>query len=236
MKCSVGAKIGWSAALAGAAAAAVWGVRDYARWRALGPGGLPANVRGWIAMCRYRLMAQDGLDAGPLAAAIGSAGDLQGWTHVRPRLGTCPSVSPYPVPHRQLDQLPAEAVRVELARLFDRAVLEHAGKVSYALSHFEKRHPAITRTQPSGAESHGEIAHIHPSDHSMHMILSPTDAVAAIRMGWAQRHGLAGIAVGLPDTYVMIYAPRDERDLDVVAELLEAAIAFATQPAGRSDR
>ena len=63
----------------------------------------------------------------------------------------------------------------------------------------------------------------------MHMILSPSDAIAAISMGWGQRHGLAGIAFGLPMTYVMVYAPRDQRDLHSIANLLGAAITYATQ-------
>ena len=77
-----------------------------------------------------------------------------------------------------------------------------------------------------------KIAHIHPSDSSMHMILGPSDAVAAIECGWAELHGLAGIAVGLPVTYLMVYAPRDETDLVVVAELLDTAIKYAMQRDG----
>ena len=48
-------------------------------------------------------------------------------------------------------------------------------------------------------------------------------------MGWAERHGLAGIAVGLPPTYIMIYSPRNREDLAVIEQLLEAAIAYAMQ-------
>jgi hypothetical protein len=123
-------------------------------------------------------------------------------------------------------------VRSQLSELFDRTVNKHA-EVRYALSHFEKRHPAITLISAEGvvgAVSHGEIAHIHPSDNSMHMVLSPSDAVAAVEMGWAERHGLAGVAVGLPPTYVMVYSPRNQEDLTVVEQLLEAAIACAMQP------
>jgi len=224
--------VGWIAGIV-AVGAAAWAVRDYAKWRSLGPGGLPANVRGWLTMTRFRWMARGGLDVRPLAAALEAAKDLRAWSDRRPRFGKRPTVSPYPVPHRQLDQLPAEVTRRKLARLFDQAVLQHADEVEYALSHFEKRHPAITLTAPAGtvgARSHGEIAHIHPSDNSMHMVLSPSDAVAAIEMGCAQRHGLAGVAVGLPPTYVMVYTPRNQQDLTVVEELLEAAIAYAIQP------
>jgi Family of unknown function (DUF5519) len=227
-----GSTVGWIAGIV-AVGAAIWAVSDYAKWRSLGPGGLPANVRGWLTMTRFRLMARGGLDMRPLVNALEASKDLRAWSDPRPRFGKRPTVSPYPVPHRQLDQLPAEVTRRELTRLFDRAVLQHADEVEYALSHFEKRHPAIKLKIPDEmavARSHGEIAHIHPSDNSMHMILSPGDAIAAIEMGWAERHGLAGIAAGLPVTYVMVYAPRDECDLAVVAELLEAAITHAKQP------
>ncbi len=227
-----GSKVGWIAGFV-AAAAAAWTMRDYARWRSLGPGGLPANPAGWLSMTRFRWMAKDGLDVTQITAAVGAMNDLQAWRNVRRRVGVRPKVSPYPIPHRQLDQLADLAIRSQLSELFDRSVDRHADHVRYALSHFEKRHPAITLKCAEGsvgAASHGEIAHIHPSDNSMHMVLSPSDAVAAIEMGWAERHGLAGLAVGLPPTYVMVYSPRDQEDLTVIKDLLEAAIAYARQP------
>ena len=215
------------------AATALWALQDYRRWRALGPGGLPANLLGWWSMIRFRLKALDQLDEGPLLAIAATADDLQAWSRSGQRSGARPSVSPYPIPHRQLTQLPVQEVRLALVNLFNQTVQEHADLLEYARSHYEKRHPAITLKAYQGRlgeQSYGEIAHIHPSDHSMHMILSATDAAAAMQMGWAQRHGLAGLAVGLPDTYVMVYAPRNEQDLRVVEELLKAAIAYAQRP------
>ena len=179
------------------------------------------------------MIAQDELHPGPIHAAA-AIDDLRAWTKPRPRTGPRPTVSPYPIPHRQLNQLAEPVVRARLSELFAKAVSRHEQDVHFALSHFEKRHMAITLKSAAskvGERSHGEIAHIHPSDHSMHMVLSRTDAIAAIEAGWAQRHGLAGIAVGLPLTYVMVYSPRGEQDLQIVGELLEAAIAYATQPA-----
>lgn len=200
MKVGKRTKIGVVAGLLTAAAAA-WAMRDYAKWRSLGPGGLPASPGGWLRMTRFRWMAKNGLDVAQMMTAVGTINDMQAWHDVRQRSGVRPTVSPYPVPHRQLDQLAEPAIRNELSELFDRAVSRHAKLVQYALSHFEKRHPAITLKSVEGvlgAASHGEIAHIHPSDNSMHMVMSPSDAVAAIEMGWAQLHGLAGVAVGLP--------------------------------------
>ena len=225
--------IGLTAGCIGAAALA-WAALDYAKWRSLGPGGLPANLNGWVTMTRYRLIAQDELDAGPIAAKVGSANDLRSWTKLRGRSGLRPEVSKYPIPHRQVSQLADSEARLQLSKLFERTVERYGDDVHLALSHFEKRHFAITLKSAAGKvglRSQGEIAHIHPRDNSMHMVLSPTDALAAVAAGWAQRHSLAGIAVGLPVTYVMIYSPREEQDLEVVGELLEAAIAYANQPA-----
>ena len=219
---------------AAAAGAAAWVRYDYAAWRALGVGGLPPTPRGWLTMTRLRLQSRDGLYARGILQAIGKQGDLQAWQAVRPRTGIRPRCGAHPVPHRQLDQLPESAMRAELQELFHTAVRRHANTVRYAQSHFEKRNQAITlqhrsELDPIGGRSHGEIAHIHPSDSSMHMILSPTDASAAMRAGWAQRHGLAGIGMGLPATYMLVYGPRDHDDLGVIADLLEAAIFYMTQ-------
>ena len=214
--------------VAGCAAVAAWAVWDYARWRSLGPGGLPANIRGWLTTTRLRLRAIDPLDVGPITAS--AIHEWSAWTAIRPRAGARPKVSPYPVPHRQLDQLPGEPTRVALRELFDQAVAENSDQVEYALSHFEKRHPAVRRTGRAsslGPPSFGEIAHLHPSDHSIHMILSPRDAVAVIKAGWGERHGLAGIALDLPVNYVLVYAPRGRDDLAVIGQLLEAAIRYA---------
>ncbi len=232
MRRIIRSKFAWGTAIAIIGVAA-WAIRDYAKWRSLGPGGLPANVGGWLKMSRFRLQATNELDATPLHAVCGQEYGFQAWTDVRKRTGPRPKVSPYPIPHRQLNQLSDIAERENLKKLFDDKVLEQAAQVEYATSHYEKRSSAITlkdATNRVGGLSHGEIAHIHPTDSSMHMILSARDAIAAIEMGWAQRHGLAGIAVGLPATYVMVYAPRHKDDLKVIEELLNAAIAYALLP------
>ena len=231
LKRDIRAKLGWAAALVLAAGAA-WAVRDYKRWRALGPGGLPANVRGWLSMTRYRLQARDELETASMLRtsplALETYESVQAWQNPRPRPGTRPKVSPYPIPHRQLDQLPGQPTRAALKLLFDRKVDEHAEAVEYALSHFERRHLAITLKAPASRVAglaFGEIAHIHPSDNSMHMVLSPRDAVAAVESGWGQRHGLAGLAVDLPETYLMVYAPRQEADLEMVEGLTAARLS-----------
>ena len=103
------------------------------------------------------------------------------------------------------------------------------------LSHFEKHTAAVTlrpacRHGVDARLARGEIAHIHPSDGSIHMVLGPSDTRTVIERGWGERHGLAGIALGLPATYTLIYAPRDREEVDTIAAILDAAIAHACSP------
>jgi hypothetical protein len=73
-----------------------------------------------------------------------------------------------------------------------------------------------------------EFAHIHPaSDGSLHLVLAPEIVDEVIENGWAERHPLAG-RYGLPDNIVMIYGPRDDDELAVVEDLLQASHAFAS--------
>jgi phospholipase/carboxylesterase len=73
-----------------------------------------------------------------------------------------------------------------------------------------------------------EFAHLHPPhDGSLHMTLPPDLVESVIANGWAERHPLAG-KFGLPDNIVMIYGPRDDDELMVVADLLHASHRWAT--------
>lgn len=209
------------------AGAGLWAYRDYRAWRALGLGGLPPNVSGWVQTTRWRLMKRDPFAIDDLPGADGDAGWL---ANVPRREGGRPKIAPHPVPHRQLTQLAGPSMRRKLTGLFDSTVQDAADVLVCARSHFEKRNQAITLRCPTcghadALASNGEIAHVHESDGSMHMIMSRPDANAAIRAGWAERHGLAGVTLGLPGAYMMVYAPRDDRELSVVGRLLDASIA-----------
>ena len=212
-------------AFAGAGVAA-WAVRDYRQWRSLGPGGLPANWRGWLTTTRWRLTMRDALSVDGLPEPSGQSRLAE----LPRRAGQRPRVAPHPVPHRQLDQHASPALLTALNACFDRAVAADPSLI-FAQSHFEKRHRAVTARScgcPDAVASHGEVAHIHPTDGSMHMILAPGDARAVIEAGWGERHGLAGVAMGLPPTYTLVYAPRDERQVATIGHILVAAIAHMT--------
>lgn len=220
-----------AAVAATGAGALVWGVSDYRRWRALGPGGLPANWRGWATTTRLRLRMRDPLAIAPLLSRIGEPGDRLHLADLPRRPGDRPRIAPHPVPHRQLDGHASPALLASMQAVFEAAVAVNGERLTFARSWFEKRNTAVTARACGCADaraSHGEIAHIHPADGSMHMILGPSDARAVIEAGWGERHGLAGVALDLPLTYTMIYAPRNEGEVAAVGRILASAIAHMT--------
>jgi hypothetical protein len=72
-----------------------------------------------------------------------------------------------------------------------------------------------------------EFAHLHPGrDQSLHATLPPDLAEAAIEAGWAELHPVARMGY-IPATTVMLYAPRDLDELEVVYGLILASYGFA---------
>ena len=185
-------------------------------------------------MSFLRLLKRDGRDPKRLASAmttepVGHLGPLD------PRQGRRPDVSPYPIPHRQLSDTACSEDLERLLRLFDQEVEKNKDTVHYAKSFFENHHDAITLKHPECGHvhalvSHGEIAHIHPSDGSMHMILSARDAQTVLESRWGELHSLAGLFNRLPSSYTLVYAPRNEADLDAIQRILSASVTFMTTP------
>lgn len=72
-----------------------------------------------------------------------------------------------------------------------------------------------------------EFAHLHPGpDQSLHMMLPPDLAEEAIEAGWAEQHPVARRGL-IPANAVMVYAPRDDAEREVVEELVRASHAYA---------
>ena len=221
-------------------AAAVWARSDYQRWIALGPGGLPQTFAGWFTMTRFRLLKRD-----PIHPAIydlfdqANAAEPGYLAELPNRGGPRPKLAPWPIPHRQLDQFASTLHQQKLSAMFDCAVTAQSSVIEYRLSFYEKHTPAVSMRQPECGHAHarmgqGEIAHIHPSDGSMHMIFSVADARRVIDRGWGERHPLVGVRPRLPPTYIYVYPPRDDLELDVVRDLLAASIAHMTNRRGAS--
>ena len=223
-------------AAAGAGALA-WAIADYRAWRALGPGGLPSTWRGWLETTRLRAIKRNPLALDTLQAVRGDAGDIATLMDLPSRRGARPRVGPHPVPHRQLSDHAPPALRETLAEAFAERARGDPERLALVRSHFEKHNLAVTaraecRRHVVARAACGEAGHVHPSDGSMHMILSPSDACLAIERGWGELHGLAGHAFDLPPTYTLVYAPRDAGEAATVMRILNAAIAYMIhQPA-----
>jgi hypothetical protein len=145
------------------------------------------------------------------------------------RQGRRPQTTPSN-PHTQLDQQPADPRLIdELAR---RAfalpgVVEQPSRISVPGA----RALVLADGEPAGPSGafliDREFAHLHPSpDHSLHAMLPPDIVSEAIEAGWAENHPVALRGL-IPRTAVMLYAPRDEAELDVIGTLIRASHAFA---------
>jgi len=71
-----------------------------------------------------------------------------------------------------------------------------------------------------------EFAHHHPDDGGLHMTLPQTWCDAVIEKGWGTAHTWAGRPT-VSSLTVLIYAPRDDAEIQVVRRLLEVSEAFA---------
>jgi hypothetical protein len=71
-----------------------------------------------------------------------------------------------------------------------------------------------------------EFGHFHPWDRSMHVVLPPDVARAAVEAGWAEVHPAVPL-LGLPENRLMVFGPRDDQELDVVYGLLVEAYSYA---------
>ena len=81
-----------------------------------------------------------------------------------------------------------------------------------------------------------EFAHIHPQTNgsgSLHLRLPTDQASQVVESGWGEWHPFA-LARTMPGM-VMVYAPRSEADLEVIKDIIQSSLAFATrQPAEQS--
>ena len=147
---------------------------------------------------------------------------------LRPRSGPPPATTPTN-PHTQLDQQPP-----------DSAQRERLAAAVFALPGVEERPSRISvpgaralwladgaAGPPEAFLVGNEFAHLHPDpDQSLHLMLPPALAVEAVEAGWAEQHPVARRGM-IPANAVMVYAPRDDGEREVVEQLVQASHAFA---------
>ncbi|GAA2048379.1 luciferase domain-containing protein [Williamsia deligens] len=199
-------------------------IADYRAWRAVGPGGLPANPLGWGIARALGTVRRDTLSTsgdtdhrGPDALALPRRG------------GSRPAMAPFVIPHRQLDGIPDTSLVSDLlARVA--AVGEQPG-CHVATSRLERHGDAVFADDPGASwvrATGGEVAHVHAGQGSLHVVAAPADVATIIDHGWGERHPLAGRRpLGLPDSYLFLYAPVDESQTDTVLTIVRRCVAQA---------
>lgn len=132
-------------------------------------------------------------------------------------------------PHSQIDQQPgsplSDALLDRLADMHDvrfgPSMRAPRGTVGL---HLEAER---TSDDPDAFMLEREFAHVHPvPDSSLHMVLPEPLRSAAIEAGWAEPHPMAGRPTISKDI-VLVFAPRDAGELDVVEGLVRAAHGYA---------
>ncbi|KAJ7864798.1 hypothetical protein B0H14DRAFT_3602172 [Mycena olivaceomarginata] len=147
-----------------------WAVKNYRKFLALGKSGLtPLGPFGWIVALTLTAFGRE-----TVSTAHGAA-------HARSLDGI--------VPHRQTDRMPSDEMAKRLEAVFEKHVAANPRLVQITLSPHEKTvpgmilHPDVPSPHQDAVQGLREIAHIHPIDHSMHVILSPADSKAVVELG-----------------------------------------------------
>ena len=128
-------------------------------------------------------------------------------------------------PHSQLDQFPTPM-------LSDALIARLAALPGVIMGSSRRAPPGTTGLHLMAGAKLGsaraflmdrEFAHVHPDgDGSLHLVLPEPVRSQALAAGWAEPHPMAGQPTVSPDT-VMVYAPRDEAEMDVVVSIVEAS-------------
>ena len=132
-------------------------------------------------------------------------------------------------PHTQLEQNPDTSIVEELVcRIFSLPGVEERPS---AISVPGARALWLREEVPAGPREAfmigREFAHVHPMpDGSLHAALPPEVAGEAIEKGWAEQHPVARMGY-IPQNVVMIYAPRDTDEVEVVASLVTESYRYA---------
>ncbi|EXJ94999.1 hypothetical protein A1O1_00117 [Capronia coronata CBS 617.96] len=223
-----------------------WCVQDFRLYISLGPGGPPYNIWGWLLTSfivrPFTLAADETTWTGdyPDTGCHKEIEALPERARGRPVvLGIAPQ--------RQLTQLAEPDMNKRVLSLLSSAVQNNPKLLQQRLSEFEKHHIALfvhpslfskpANLPETAIRSRGELGHIH-DETSLHLYFSPADAKVIIEKGWAERHrcartqpwwfGCKKFMFKIGDTFLLLYAPRDEAEFGVLKTLIRASARFMT--------
>ncbi|KAL2809141.1 hypothetical protein BJX63DRAFT_424064 [Aspergillus granulosus] len=191
-------------------------------------GGPPYNVLGWLAV-KFVF--------NPFKRENEKTEYL---TKLPKRQGEQPQMGTFAVPQRQRDRCrPRRRKKCKLMAEHDLFFTRNAQIANRPPSMLEKytdaAHVCIgVLLTAVAAQMKRKICHAHgTSDHSIHVTLSLIDCKRAIESGWGQRFSLAGTKLfkdltlghlpAIPLEYILVYAPRNEEEIQVVMQIVKAS-------------
>ncbi|KAG9247321.1 hypothetical protein BJ878DRAFT_415101 [Calycina marina] len=203
-------------------------MNDYTNFISLGPGGTPSTFFGYLKICFLRLFALSDpytpvCFTGKIYPEFGYYQRAPSW--LPKRRGPRPTIAGI-APQRQLDQTGCPHMYSLVCQFLTKFANTHSSLLRTGISCFEKKGLALFCRIPINATCRGEIAHVHSSDRSLHLNLHPDDARVVLEQGWGERHPLAKggwMTKYVPREFVMVYAPRDREECEVVLRIIEAA-------------
>lgn len=145
------------------------------------------------------------------------------------RSGSTPSV-PSKVPHQQLDQNSPDDILDKLETfLFS---LEHVEEQSSSSSFASARGAVIKSGVETNSAINREFTHIHmePGPGSQHLTLLEDDSKKVLEGGWGVIHPWNDRLAEKGYVLMMIYAPRNNTDLEEVKKIIQAAHSLVLKP------
>jgi len=198
----------------------------YLAYLSLGPGGTPATFLGFLKIQILGLFAVK--DPFHVDHALHKSKSSTGYLSSIPeRKGSPPEVRGI-APQRQITQKAGEKL-FKMLQAHIQGMSMANDTIIFGTSCFEKHGSGLFSTAPAYPTSHrckSEICHLHGIDGSMHMLLHPVDAQTVFDAGWGQKHPLARggfFERFVPVGFVMVYAPRDEMEVETVMRIVRAA-------------
>ena len=145
-----------------------------------------------------------------------------------PRRGAAPHTG-QGLPHLQLDQWPPSELVEELAQRSLRLPLVKSkqSRMASPQSRALCLPDAFAGGPPAAFIDAHEFCHLHPPpEGSIHLTLHRDLRAQAIQLGWAEPHPVTRLG-SMPETLVMVYAPRTEQELELVYRLIQGSYEFA---------
>ncbi|KAF1831944.1 hypothetical protein BDW02DRAFT_641114 [Decorospora gaudefroyi] len=220
--------------VAGVAAAGLAFWYDFKSWQSFGTGGTPPTIQGYLKIRQWGLYLlytrQNLIDPSPIPDS--------GTSYIKPqkvpnRAGRRPGLTRWTLPQRQISEKITPAASSTLHNLMQ----DFAKTAPY--SHYIDSRPSkteggtgpaiyvkpdVSTINPAAHKIFYEVAHVHPAENSLHVYVSPLDAKLVMKRGWGLRFPVTWLA---PPSWIMVYAPRNEEEVEVVREIVRAAVCYA---------